>query len=360
MLIPGDPAPFFTAPSTVNPRFVFDTVGGRYITLCFFRSAADPAAQRILRDLDQHRATFNVTNACFCGVSIDPDDQRLNRLTHTTPGIIHFFDTDLAVSKLYATASADGRKYQRCTVVLDPAFRVLAVLPIDGAAEGHVAKLVRYLDSLPPIASLTWFAPVLIVPYVFEPGLCRTLIDEFDRHGGRDSGFMRDVDGKTVEVSDPNHKRRRDHHITDQKLIQAAMTRLHRRLVPEIHKAFAFTATRIERHIVACYDAEQQGHFRAHRDNTTMGTAHRRFAVTLNLNADEYDGGDLRFPEFGPRAYRAPTGGAVVFSCSLLHEATPVTRGKRYAYLPFLYDEPAAAIRQQNLQYLAAPPMSDA
>jgi hypothetical protein len=26
-----------------------------------------------------------------------------------------------------------------------------------------------------------------------------------------------------------------------------------------------------------------------------------------------------------------------VFSCALLHEALPVKRGKRYAFLPFLY-----------------------
>ena len=31
------------------------------------------------------------------------------------------------------------------------------------------------------------------------------------------------------------------------------------------------------------------------------------------------------------------------------HEAMPVTRGRRYAYLPFLYDEAAAAIREANL-----------
>ena len=71
-----------------------------------------------------------------------------------------------------------------------------------------------------------------------------------------------------------------------------------------------------------------------HRDNTTRGTAHRRFAVTINLNDGPWEGGDLRFPEYGPQTYRAPTGGAVVFSCSLLHECTPVTRGERYCFLP--------------------------
>jgi len=53
-----------------------------------------------------------------------------------------------------------------------------------------------------------------------------------------------------------------------------------------------------------------------HRDNTAAGTAHRRFAVTLDLNAEEYEGGDLMFPEYDDRACRAPTGGAVVFSCT--------------------------------------------
>lgn len=38
----------------------------------------------------------------------------------------------------------------------------------------------------------------------------------------------------------------------------------------------------------------------------------------------------------------------MVFSCSLPHEATPVTNGVRYATLPFLYDDAAAEIRQAN------------
>ena len=60
------------------------------------------------------------------------------------------------------------------------------------------------------------------------------------------------------------------------------------------------------------------------------------------------------FPEYGRATYRAPTGGAVVFSCSLLHEALPVTKGRRYAFLPFLYDETAAAVRVANNAFLDA------
>ena len=35
----------------------------------------------------------------------------------------------------------------------------------------------------------------------------------------------------------------------------------------------------------------------------------------------------------------------------LLHEATAVTRGKRYAFLPFLYDDEGANILEQNQRF---------
>jgi predicted 2-oxoglutarate/Fe(II)-dependent dioxygenase YbiX len=107
----------------------------------------------------------------------------------------------------------------------------------------------------------------------------------------------------------------------------------------------------MERYIVSCYDSEDGGHFRAHRDNTTKGTAHRRFAVSINLN-EEFEGGRVSFPEYGPRGYKAPPGGAVVFSCSLLHAVSKVTEGRRYAFLPFLYDDAAAKIREANSAFL--------
>jgi predicted 2-oxoglutarate/Fe(II)-dependent dioxygenase YbiX len=162
---------------------------------------------------------------------------------------------------------------------------------------------------------------------------------------------MREVNGVTTLMADDAHKRRSDVIVEDEALQKQVVARLNRRLLPQIQKVFNFRATRIERYLVARYDAETGGFFRPHRDNTTKGTAHRRFAVSINLNAD-YDGGDLRFPEFGPRTYRPPPGGAVVFSCSILHEATTVTKGERFAFLPFLYDEAAAQIRQANLKFL--------
>jgi hypothetical protein len=214
--------------------------------------------------------------------------------------------------------------------------------------------VLEFLASLPRIdaGSVEAHAPVLIVPRIFEAELCAELVRFYDRDGGKPSGFMRQVEGVTRLAFDPGHKIRRDVIIPSGALLNAVLLGIRARLVPQIGRAFQFGVTRVERHLVACYDAAERGHFRAHRDNTTRGTAHRRFAVTINLNAGEYDGGALRFPEFGTAVYVPPTGGALVFSCSLLHEVKPVTRGRRYAYLPFLYDDAAAAIREQNKQYV--------
>lgn len=358
---PGDPAPHFIAAATNNPRFNFGSIAGRYVVLSFFGSAGIAKNREAVAHMTARRDWFDDERASFFGVSIDPADEAQGRVQQMIPGIRHFWDFDRAVSILYGAADAAADPagnvvYRPFTLVLDPMLRVIATIGMGDAAQ-HNRAFDQVMAGLPPAAAdhagVPVHAPVLVVPRLFEPEFCRRLIGLYDAHGGSESGFMREVEGKTVGILDYTFKRRKDYTIEDPELMAAIRARLNRRLVPAIEQAFQFKATRMERYIVACYEAETGGFFRPHRDNTTKGTAHRQFAVTINLNAEEYEGGNLRFPEFGSQTYRAPTGGAVVFSCSLLHEATPVTKGRRYAFLPFLYDDAHAAVREANAGYLS-------
>jgi hypothetical protein len=52
--------------------------------------------------------------------------------------------------------------------------------------------------------------------------------------------------------------------------------------------------------------------------------------------------GYRRLPEYGPHLYKPATGEAVIFSCSMLHEAPDVTKGERYVLLAFLYGDDGA------------------
>ncbi|ABQ70319.1 peroxiredoxin [Rhizorhabdus wittichii DC-6] len=342
-LMPGDPAPWFAAPTLDRPRFQFDSIAGRHVVLLFLGSAGTAQAQAALAALAAQRDLFDDRSACFFGISDDPDDAAQGRIAHRMPGIRWFLDHDRSIARRFRAVDPDGRTRPHW-LLCDPMLRVLG-----RAGIGAGPKLLDSLRALLAGPAPDLPAPVLVAPNIFDPAFCRRLIDLYERHGGSPSGFMREVDGRTVGVMDSSVKRRSDYYLDDDDVLREQVrARLSRFLVPQIERVFQFRASRIERYMIACYDSGDSGFFQAHRDNTTGGTAHRRFACTINLNAGDYEGGDLIFPEFGQRRYRAPTGGAVVFSCSLLHEATPVTRGKRYAYLPFLYDEAAARQREEN------------
>jgi predicted 2-oxoglutarate/Fe(II)-dependent dioxygenase YbiX len=339
-LQPGEPLPWFRAKAIGgSDNYVFDTAAGRYILLLFLGRATDPGSAEALSLVHRHRALFDDVAACFFGVTSDPGDEAAGRVAQMLPGIRFFLDPG-------ALAGLFGAAERRHWLLVDPMLRAVGAFPLE-AGEAALAALAQAVAQAP----LPDWAPVLMAPNILEPALCERLIAHHRETGGTPSGFMREVGGKTVLVTDPQHKMRRDREVTDETLCGVLRGRILSRLVPMVRRAFQFEATRMERYIVGAYPAGE-GHFRPHRDNTTRGTAHRRFAVTINLNAGEYDGGDLRFPEYGARTYRAPTGGAVVFSCSLLHEATPVTRGTRYAFLPFLYDDSAARLREENNPHL--------
>ena len=69
--------------------------------------------------------------------------------------------------------------------------------------------------------------------------------------------------------------------------------------------------------------------------------------MSLALGSGEYEGGYLRFPEYGPRLSRAESGSAVVFSVSMLHEGTKIAAQHRFILLGFFYSEAEAALRRK-------------
>jgi peroxiredoxin/predicted 2-oxoglutarate/Fe(II)-dependent dioxygenase YbiX len=358
----GDPVPWFMLPSTSNSTFHFDTVGGYYVVLFFFGSSKYYKAAVPLNDFCQQQAQFLALKIPFFGITIDSEDVALaERVEHPS----HFklmWDFEGEVSTQYGVCQIeDGTiHYQPITLVLDPMLRVLQIFPITNPSE-HANQVIRFLETLPapePHQMAERQAPVLLIPRVFDPEFCRHLIQLFDTDGGEESGFMREKDGKTISVTDHSFKKRRDLNLADTHpdLLQPINDLMIRRVKPEIEKAFQFSITRFERHLVACYDGKSGGFFNRHRDNTTKGTAHRRFAMTINLNTGDYEGGCLWFPEYSRRLYRPEVGEAVIFSCSLLHEATPVLSGRRFALLSFFYNDEDAELRERNRKFLAIAP----
>ncbi|MCC3434803.1 MAG: bacteriocin transporter [Oscillatoriales cyanobacterium] len=357
----GDPAPWFSIASSNNPLFHFSTVGGRRVVLFFFASAAFEQIQVILKSFQELSEEFKTLQVPLLGVSVDAADKEQNRVTLMAPSFIFFWDLDKKVSQQYGVSrdveenGVAGVQYAPQTFILNENLQVINILPM-GEPHQHAQQVLNFLKTLPPKEEgrpATPHAPVLVIPNVLDSSACRSLIDMYKAHGGSPSGFMRQIDEKTVGIHDDTFKKRRDFFIEDPKLQQRLNAIILRRVRPEVEKAFQFTITRFERYLVGCYDAQSGGYFRPHRDNTSKATLHRKFAMTLNLNVGEYTGGFLRFPEYAPHGYKGDSGTAIIFSCSVLHEATPVISGQRFALLSFFYGDEDAKVRQANFKYLA-------
>lgn len=207
-----------------------------------------------------------------------------------------------------------------------------------GATPADALALCRENATAVPSGAISAQAPVLLIPEIFTPAEAASFVSYWEHNDKVLANNVARADGGGNTYDNPLVKRRADVPVQDRKLFELIKSRVEGRVFPEILKAFQCTLTRMELPRIGCYDSAERGEFRRHRDNTTPYTAHRKFALSINLN-DAFEGGAVSFPEYGRWTYRPPVGGGVVFSCSLLHEAQPVTSGRRFGMFMFFTDE---------------------
>ena len=352
----GDYLPMFQAfDQSAILNIPWNQIKGKPIFVLFFANHSLPACQKVLRALNQ--AYDRLEGLChvftLCPESVPKNAQVCGMLGLKFPVLS---DEDRGIADLYGVdyrtisglGTADGAV---CIgFMADPNRQIVH---IDRGAEGQdlaetALRLAEGLNREDTIISVR-HAPVLYLPRVLDADCCRELVQAYETQGNKPSGIGRDeIPGKSARYFNEAKKVRRDHHIKDPGLQQKLAGAIERRLIPEVEKAFDFRITGVEEFKVGCYDAADGGHFFPHRDNGNPAFDHRRFAMTLNLNTGEYEGGYLRFPEYGPSLYRPDTGDAVVFSCALLHQAMPVTKGRRFVLLGFFFDAEAQRLRQKR------------
>ncbi|MCK6449489.1 MAG: 2OG-Fe(II) oxygenase [Alphaproteobacteria bacterium] len=314
-------------------RLFYDlTQGGPgLVALC---DGADPAAQTLLAGMSARAAALKALGAeLFAVVAGAPE--RVAALARDAAGGEPPFpvlvDAEAKVNRVYPVA---GETRGLKLVLIDPNQRALAGFA--GAAPEALiddarAWLERHWRAAAPVAGGRP-APILLVPDAFDPALCRALIDAW--HGDHaELGVSGSTDALLYD-----RKKSQDHVVRDPDMARRISRTLNRRIAPEVLKAFTFKGPYgFDGHIVLGYDAGRRDFFGPHRDNMSPRTRHRRFAISLNLN-DDFEGGELRFSEYGGALYRMDAGMACVFSCSLLHEAMPVRKGRRFVLTTFMCD----------------------
>ncbi|MDP8977107.1 MAG: 2OG-Fe(II) oxygenase [Actinomycetota bacterium] len=317
----GERAPDFVLPGAdgVPSRF-YATAGGRPGALVF---ADEPTSD----GLHSLRAQLDAAGVALFTVTRQPPD--------APTSFAHWVDAEGRLARPYRLSPGSA---STGVVALDANVRVLGSFETDEPATA-AERVTRLLPPAETDASeVRAQAPVLLVPNALDADWCARLMDVWEREGNVETGVERTVEGRRDEGISSAAKRRRDHTVTDPQLLRELSSAVGRRVMPEVTKAFSYRATRFEGFKIGCYDASSGGFFRAHRDNLSPATMHRRFALTLNLN-DSYTGGQLRFPEYGLQRYRPDAGAALVFSCSHLHEVCDVEQGRRFVLLSFLFSD---------------------
>ena len=243
------------------------------------------------------------------------------------------------VSLAFSATSRD----KPTTVVLRPNHHVAGIFK--DAPETHAEKvsiLVRRLITERQPTPTVSHPPVLIIPEMLSLEDCQRLVSIYETRGKEfvAPGVGYDEMQSDYKMRIPEYGRgdRIDHWIVDKDTCVFLDHRLVNRVLPEIAKAFHYRITKYERMRIGCYQGIRGGELHGHRDNVPP-TTYRRFAMSINLNTDEFIGGELRFPEFSDQRYRLASGDALVFSSSLLHEALPVTSGRRLVLLAFLFGD---------------------
>ncbi len=322
-LLRGDRLPgFTTVDHTRAPFSLFDHAAGRPALVL-----VGPAEAGVLTgagELAARRPDARV----ICVVRADPATlAALAAATAPAPGVLPCADDGSIAAALVGDAP-DG------AIACDPGLRVVAT--------GPLVEAPRLLDALPAARTVDGAGPrpavppLLFVPGVLPVELCADLVRWFGSQRPEPSPMLREVDGESRLVVDPTAKIRHDVGLTDEHLAGVVEACLVRRLLPEIVRLFAYGCRSYEPVKLAAYDAGDNGWFAPHRDNATSDAAHRRFALSCNLD-DGHTGGDLRFPEWSPDTFRPAVGEALVFPGNVLHEVTPVTAGRRHALITFLW-----------------------
>lgn len=341
-LVLGDIAPFCYGLAADKSFYSFQAQAGRACVLILAETLATPGLTDLGSALSDYAEILDAAGADIVVVVKEPYESLVQHPRTAFGRAI--------VIACYAEgffARFDVTPSKPMALILDRSLRIVERLELTDPSDAAVAAAAA-IAGLPAedARDVVMPAPVLMIHNLIEKSLCRALIERFETGGNFDSGMASmDAAGQPTYKLDYGKKRRRDHLLEPgEALHDQVMALLTERCGAEVKKAFQIDIAHIDRLLIARYDADG-GHFQRHRDNAAKGVLFRQFAMSLNLNEDEYDGGELHFPEYNSHRYSPPTGSGVIFSASLLHEVSPITRGSRYVLLTFLHDEAAEARR---------------
>jgi peroxiredoxin/predicted 2-oxoglutarate/Fe(II)-dependent dioxygenase YbiX len=344
----GDRTPPVELPDQAGDRanLADDDVSGRPVLLVFHGGGPLAAYVRELCAFRDRYEAFTAHGAIILGIT--RNSVEANRVLHAENRLpfLLLSDTSGRAFHVYGVPASDGEGI--VTFVLDHHRRTAKVIvgatPSDHAVEA-LDCLARTAEGR-PTTRLGVHPPVLVVPRALTMEDCDFLIDlwhrpvnEWETNGFATPGYAHEKGDFKIRNDTGSYGKVTQYVIRDSAIQRKLDAKIGRRVLPEIFKAYQTKVSQREDYIVSCYESVEGGNLPPHRDNPSPATRHRRFSMSIHLNAGAYEGGELRFREYGEQLYDVEAGSAIVWSCSLLHEALETTKGRRFALVTHYFGD---------------------
>ncbi len=345
MLEPGDFFPLVEMDDTNRKVRAIEMFAGKFTNIFYLPSDQPEFLKQFFDCIERELGAAGVRDAWNIFILDDTPEKLIELKQRLGTSVTMHADPGRAIARAFGIARA-GEIVVPVGFALSPKLQIerrqintnaqmLAHLFAKDCAE--VINAYKNKNSTAGIVTET--APAIIVPNTFSPEFCAKLIHAF-RNGRTFDGTVGAMETKAYRT---DIKVRTDF-ILEGDLLAEVDEKLSRSFFPEIKKNFGFNVTHRELYKIGMYSGEKQGFFKQHRDNFDAPLGYRRIATTVHLN-DEYEGGGLRFPEYGDTTYRPVAGSAIAFSCGTMHEAKPVTKGERFVLVGFFHGEEDEAYR---------------
>ena len=303
ILTVGERAPFIAAAGAQNAFFSLDGQAGRPAVLLLLGKQSGDRALPLLAAFETAKPAFAARHADIVPLASMTNSALTNFAIGYAGPLPVFFSASDDLFRL-----ATGERF--VALIVDRASRLTAIVEAGNCADivdCALQEVSLFAHEEGRIASST--APVLIVPNLIDRAFCRELIERLES-GAHVEGVMASMNqqGDGYAKHDAAKKHRRDLLLeSGDELHGRVVETLARRLVPEIKRAFQADVAHLDRILIARYD-NSGGYFRRHRDDAAAHISYRQFAISLNLNTHEYEGGNIMFPEFSTTGSRRRQG----------------------------------------------------
>ncbi|MFQ5971867.1 MAG: redoxin domain-containing protein, partial [Alphaproteobacteria bacterium] len=250
-LTPGDRAPNFFLPDHRDVIIsLYDKIKGGPILVLFYRAQGDEESARELGAMFAEAPDLTRAGVHIFAIGNEPVAAISALAERYDLGIFLMSDNQAKAANAFGIAG------EVTAYVLDPNQRVLARFhPGETPLATQALRAVREIARPEPyVASM--HPPALLIPNVLDRELCSYLIAQYWTRGNVESGTFRMVEGEMVHAPNYAVKRRRDHHVIDNDLLDEIGAIIARRVVPEIRRAFHARITRVEEFKIVCYDPE--------------------------------------------------------------------------------------------------------